>query len=177
MQLLYNRDESEFVNYFYDDEAFSLHSYERNESIANKDFGASNERYSWSQTIHDVTILIPVPSSTKGKNVDCSIESNHLRVGLRGNTPILDVTIVLHYYVEGTTFQRIKVDDSVWTLEGEGDNRVIRVELEKNEGDHWWPFVIEGEKEIDVSQINPPPVTVDSLEGSLRTQVEKMMVL
>lgn len=68
------------------------------------------------------------------------------------------------------------MDDSVWTLEGEGEHRVIRVELEKNEGDHWWPRVIEGEREIDVSKIDPPPVSVDSLEGSLRSQVEKMMV-
>lgn len=68
------------------------------------------------------------------------------------------------------------MDDSVWTLEGEGEHRVIRVELEKNEGDRWWPYVIEGEREIDVSQIDPPPVSVDSLEGSLRSQVEKMMV-
>lgn len=68
------------------------------------------------------------------------------------------------------------MDDSVWTLEAEGEHRVIRVELEKNEGDHWWPCVIEGEREIDVSKIDPPPVSVDSLEGSLRSQVEKMMV-
>ena len=68
------------------------------------------------------------------------------------------------------------MDDSVWTLEGEGEHRVIRVELEKNEGDHWWPSVIEGEREIDVSKIDPPPVSMDSLEGSLRSQVEKMMV-
>ena len=64
----------------------------------------------------------------------------------------------------------------MWTLEGEGADRLIRVELEKNEGDHWWPHVVEGEPEVDVSQIDPPPVNLDALEGSLRSQVEKMMV-
>ena len=82
----------------YDGEAFSLHTREKNNGIANDGFGASNERYSWSQTIHDVTLIIPVPSSTKGKNVDCCIEPNHLRVGLRGTTPVLDVPAVfLHH--------------------------------------------------------------------------------
>ena len=57
------------------------------------------------------------------------------------------------------------MDDSVWTLEGEGADRLIRVELEKNEGDHWWPHVVEGEPEVDVSQIDPPPVNLDALEG------------
>ncbi len=83
---------------FYDGEAFSLRTREKNDGIANNGFGASNERYSWSQTIHDVTLIIPVPSSTKGKNVDCCIEPNHLRVGLRGTTPVLDVPAVfLHH--------------------------------------------------------------------------------
>lgn len=83
---------------FYDGEAFSLRTREKNDGIANDGFGASNERYSWSQTIHDVTLIIPVPSSTKGKNVDCCIEPNHLRVGLRGTTPVLDVPAVfLHH--------------------------------------------------------------------------------
>ena len=83
---------------FYDGEAFSLHTREKNDGIADDGFGASNELYSWSQTIHDVTLIIPVPSSTKGKKVDCCIEPNHLRVGLRDSTPVLDVPAVfLHH--------------------------------------------------------------------------------
>ena len=77
---------------------------------------------------------------------------------------------------QGNLYQRIKVDNSLWTLETESSQRYLRIELEKNEGEHWWPYVVEGEATIDVSKIEPPPVNLDALEGSVRSQVEKMMV-
>ena len=64
----------------------------------------------------------------------------------------------------------------MWTLETENNQRYLRIELEKNEGEHWWPYTVEGEKSIDVSKIEPPPVNLDALDGSVRSQVEKMMV-
>ena len=36
--------------------------------------------------------------------------------------------------------------------------------------------MIEGEQSIDVTAINPDPVGIDTLNGDLRAQVEKMMV-
>lgn len=36
--------------------------------------------------------------------------------------------------------------------------------------------MIEGEPSIDVTAINPDPVGIDTLNGDLRAQVEKMMV-
>lgn len=73
-------------------------------------------------------------------------------------------------------YQRIKVDNSVWTLETEKGLRVLRIELDKNEGDHWWPYVVDGEEPIDVSKIEPPPSSLDEIDESVRSQVEKMMV-
>ena len=73
-------------------------------------------------------------------------------------------------------FQRVKVDNSVWTLETEKGQRVLRIELDKNEGDHWWPYVVDSEKPIDVSKIEPPPSSLDEIDVSVRSQVEKMMV-
>ena len=65
----------------------------------------------------------------------------------------------------------------MWTLEGEGSARAIRLDLSKNEGECWWPYVIEGEPSIDVTKIDPDPVGLDALNGDLRSQVEKMMVV
>ena len=68
------------------------------------------------------------------------------------------------------------MDNSLWTIDNEGTQRVLRIDLDKNEGPHWWPYVVEGEPAIDVSKIDTPPVTLETLDGSLRSQVEKMMV-
>lgn len=68
------------------------------------------------------------------------------------------------------------MDNSLWTIDSDDDQRVLRIDLDKNEGSHWWPYVVEGEPSIDVTKIDPPPVQLDALDGSLRSQVEKMMV-
>ena len=60
-------------------------------ALANEGFGASFDAYSWTQTVKNVTVLIPVPASTKARNVDCRIEPKYLVVGLRGSSPVLDV--------------------------------------------------------------------------------------
>ena len=52
----------------------------------------------------------------------------------------------------------------------------MRIELDKNEGDHWWPYVVDSEEPIDVSKIEPPPSSLDEIDPSVRSQVEKMMV-
>ena len=51
--------------------------------------GAVLDRYSWSQTIKDIEVKIPVPSSvTKGREVGVEIKSSHLKVWLkRGASP------------------------------------------------------------------------------------------
>ena len=47
--------------------------------------GAVLDRYSWSQTIKDIEVKIPVPSSvTKGRDVGVEIKSSHLKVWLKG---------------------------------------------------------------------------------------------
>ena len=68
-------------------------------TLANEGFGASFDAYSWTQTVKNVTILIPVPASTKGRNVDCRIEPKHLVVGLRGSSPVLDVASLVRSHV------------------------------------------------------------------------------
>ena len=50
--------------------------------------GAVLDNYSWSQTISDVEVRIPVPSSvTKGRDVGVEIKSSHLKVWLKKGIP------------------------------------------------------------------------------------------
>ena len=47
--------------------------------------------YKWAQTLNDVTVTIPVPKGTKGKDLDVVIAKQKLKVGLKGQPPIIDV--------------------------------------------------------------------------------------
>jgi hypothetical protein len=50
------------------------------------------EKYSWTQQLPEVNISVPVPEGTKSRFVVCDIKKNHLKVGLKGQPPIIDVS-------------------------------------------------------------------------------------
>jgi hypothetical protein len=51
------------------------------------------EKYSWTQQLPEVSITVPVPEGTKSRFVVCDIKKNHLKVGLKGQPLIIDVSI------------------------------------------------------------------------------------
>lgn len=53
--------------------------------------GCDFAHFSWTQTLSEVTVSVPVPSGTKSKMLDVLIKKNHVRVGVKGQTPIIDV--------------------------------------------------------------------------------------
>lgn len=53
--------------------------------------GADLAHYSWTQTLGEVTVCVPVPPGTKGRGLDVAIGKGSLRVGLKGQPPIIDV--------------------------------------------------------------------------------------
>lgn len=53
--------------------------------------GADLGRYSWTQTLGEVTVCVPVPPGTKGRALDVDIGKTRLRVGIKGQPPIIDV--------------------------------------------------------------------------------------
>jgi len=57
--------------------------------------GGVTDKYSWTQTLQDVNITVPVPAGMKGKDIVCDIGSTHLKFGLRGQTPLVDVRALL----------------------------------------------------------------------------------
>lgn len=53
----------------------------------------------------EVNITVPVPQGTKSMFVVCEIEKNHLKVAIKGQTPIIDVSgniemALPHLYVD-----------------------------------------------------------------------------
>lgn len=59
----------------------------------NRGNGLDLENYSWTQTLQEVTVNVPVPKGTKGRFVVCDIKKNHLKVGLKGQAPIINVSL------------------------------------------------------------------------------------
>ncbi|KAL7003604.1 hypothetical protein U1Q18_004755 [Sarracenia purpurea var. burkii] len=128
----------------------------------NKGNGLDLDNYSWVQTLQEVTINIPVPPGTKSRFITCEIKKNHLKVGLKGQPPIID----------GELFQSVKVDDCFWSLE---DQKSISLLLTKQNQMEWWKCLVKGDPEIDTQKVEPENSKLSDLDPETRTTVEKMM--
>jgi hypothetical protein len=49
--------------------------------------------YEWEQSLDEVTIFVTPPKGIRGKDLFVDIGINHLRLGIKGNPPFLDVYI------------------------------------------------------------------------------------
>ncbi|KAG4172075.1 hypothetical protein ERO13_A12G250300v2 [Gossypium hirsutum] len=130
--------------------------------VPNKGNGLDLENYAWTQSLHEVTVNVPVPSGTRSKLVACEIKKNHLKVGLKGQPPIID----------GELFQAVKPDDCYWSIE---DNRSISILLTKHNQMEWWKSLVKGDPEIDTQKVEPENSKLSDLDPETRQTVEKMM--
>ncbi|KAH1107633.1 hypothetical protein J1N35_011401 [Gossypium stocksii] len=89
--------------------------------VPNKGNGLDLENYSWTRTIQEATVIVPVPPGTRSKSVECQMKKSHLKVGLKGQPPIID----------GELFQVIKPDDCYWSM-GEPEIDTQKVEPESS---------------------------------------------
>lgn len=62
--------------------------------------------YKWTQTLNDVDLTVPVPVGSKSRDLVVEIKKGSIKVGVKGQEPILS----------GELCKEIKVDDSTWTL-------------------------------------------------------------
>lgn len=58
------------------------------------------EKYSWTQSLQEVNIIIPVPAGTKSRDIVYEAKKNRLKFGLKGQPLIIDVSLLLYnlYY-------------------------------------------------------------------------------
>ncbi len=47
--------------------------------------------YKWTQTIQDLDITVAVPSNLRGKDMNVVMTKTHLKVGVKGQEPVIDV--------------------------------------------------------------------------------------
>lgn len=121
-------------------------------------------KYVWTQTLAEVTVNIPVPDNTRGRDLNVVIAKKKLKVGLRGAKEMI--------IEEAALCKPIIVDDSFWTVED--GNRLV-VNLQKSNQMEWWDCVVQGDPTIDVKTIQPENSSLGDLDGETRKTVEKMM--
>ncbi|KAM3319825.1 protein BOBBER 1 [Capsicum chacoense] len=130
--------------------------------VPNQSNGLDLENYTWGQSLQEVSIYIPVPQGTKSRFIVCDISRNRLKVGLKGQPPIID----------GELYRPVKVDDCFWSLE---DQKSISVLLTKKDQMEWWKCCVKGEPEIDTQKAEPENSKLSDLDPETRSTVEKMM--
>jgi hypothetical protein len=130
--------------------------------------GGTTEKYTWTQTLEELHVYIPVHKDIKTKDLVIKFDSGHCHVGLKNQAPILNADWP----------ERIKADDSIWTLEDASnkEGRVIHLAVFKSPNqNHWWDCVVKGDPKIDTTKIDPEPSNLSDLDGETRSTVEKMM--
>jgi hypothetical protein len=124
--------------------------------------GGQTDKYIWTQTLSELNLVVAVPPGTKTKLVVVDIKNKRLKVGLKGEPPLID----------GELHKRVIVDDSFWTLE---DGREIAINLQKDNKMEWWSCVVVGDPEINTRKVQPENSKLGELDGETRQTVEKMM--
>ncbi|CAL5206471.1 unnamed protein product [Lathyrus oleraceus] len=128
----------------------------------NKGNGMDLELYSWTQSLQELNVNVPVPNGTKSKLVICEIKKNHLKVGLKGQPPIID----------GDLYKSIKPDECYWSIE---DQNTISILLTKHDQMDWWKCLVKGDPEINTQKVEPESSKLGDLDPETRSTVEKMM--
>ena len=126
--------------------------------------GTVDGKYVWTQTLQELSVIVPLPDFTRGKDLNVTIGKNHLKVGLKGKG---GETIV-----DGRLTHAIIVDDSFWTVED--GNRLV-LTLQKSNQMEWWESVCDGDPRINVQRVQPENSNLSDLDGETRQTVEKMM--
>jgi hypothetical protein len=124
--------------------------------------GGKTEKYTWTQTLSNLEVFVPIEPGTKAKQITCDIGVSTLTVGIKGQPPIL----------KGPMHSKVKPDDSMWTLL---DGKTVQISMEKLDAMKWWTTVMEGDAEINTRKIVPENSKLSDLDGETRQTVEKMM--
>jgi hypothetical protein len=125
--------------------------------------GGTTDKYTWTQTLKEVTVSYAVPEGTRGRSVAVEFTPNTLKAGLVGQEP----------FTEGKLHGPIHVDNSTWSLDPESN--LLTIEMSKVEQMAWWKGVIEGDPTINTQDIVPENSKLDDLDRDTRATVEKMM--
>eukprot|EP00039_Didymoeca_costata_P024883 m.11801 g.11801 ORF g.11801 m.11801 type:complete len:303 (+) comp4526_c0_seq1:175-1083(+) len=126
--------------------------------------GANLENYSWTQTLQDVDVRVPLIKSGKlrSKEVTVDISRQGLKVGIKGKPLVID----------GALCKLVQPDECTWLIE---DGTTIVLSMLKVNQMEWWNKLIDTDPEINTKKVQPENSRLEDLDGDTRSMVEKMM--
>jgi len=128
--------------------------------------GGQTERYSFTQTLSNVLVDIPIPFAITKKQLSVSLEPDRLAIKIAGQPDI-----------NGKFSRDIDSDNSTWTIEERNKKeKFLSLDLSKANKMEWWGNVLEGDPKIDTSKIVPENSRLEDLDADTRQTVEKMML-
>ena len=147
------------------------------EAKAKEEEEQSKLPYKWTQTIGDLDITVPVPGNLKGRDFDVMISKTKLKVGVKGQTPIIDVRPKFHPNSQtlNSTTSHTAMNPATIAPTSSPTSKTIDLHLDKSNKMEWWPHVITSAPKIDTSKITPENSKLSDLDGETRGMVEKMM--
>jgi len=137
-----------------------------------------NTMYEFEQSLDDVTIYtIPPPHVTKGRQINCVISANHLKLGQVGQ----------NWFLNEGTYGTVDVDESTWTLEDyDGDDaagnrrKVIVITLVKANRGTVWEAALKGNPNATGANSktkNATGTTTTTMDAISKEQVKKELML
>ena len=87
--------------------------------------------YEWEQSLDEVRVFVRPPAGLRARDIECSIKSTRVRLGVKGNKPFLD----------GELFSVAEEAASTWSLDGDG---VLEISLAKARKAETWESVFKG---------------------------------
>ena len=127
-------------------------------------------KYVWTQVLSEVSVTVPLPDNTRGRDLNVVIAKKHLKVGLKQQSP--EGSLTTQWIIDAPLTKPIIMDDSFWTVED--GNRLV-LNLQKSNDMEWWDAVCVGDPTVNIQKIQPESSSLSDLDGQTRQTVEKMM--